>query len=160
MPYKLSGKTLPLDRPFEAGDIQYPANWLRLSTADDRDAIGIVWENDPASAAPYDQKFYTGREADGTLIPRDLAGLKVSWSNTTKQTANARLQPSDWRVIKAKERGSTLNADWKTWRQTIRTECGVKVTAIEGAADVAALAEYIRGSDYSAWTADPDNAAE
>lgn len=159
MPYTLSGKTLLLDRPFEADDIQYPANWLRLSTADDRAGIGIVWEDDPASAAPYDQKFYAGRQDDGTLIPRDFAELKALWSNSTKQTANARLQPSDWRVIKAKECGSTLNADWKTWRQTIRTECREKVTAIENAADVAALAEYVRGASYGIWTASPDAAS-
>ena len=65
-----------------------------------------------------------------------------------------------------------MNADWKTWRQTIRTECGTMVTAIEATADVGntaphadfgrveALQQYIEGSSYNVWTADPDNAAE
>jgi len=65
-----------------------------------------------------------------------------------------------------------MNAGWKTWRQTIRTECGTKVTAIEDCAKIGdvsphadlarvqALAEYVTGSDYPAWTADPDNASE
>ena len=65
-----------------------------------------------------------------------------------------------------------MNSGWKTWRQTIRTECGTKVTAIEDCAKIGdvsphadlarvqALAEYVTGADYPAWTADPDNASE
>ena len=65
-----------------------------------------------------------------------------------------------------------MNADWKTWRQTIRTECGTMVTAIEATADVGdtsphadfgrveALQQYIEGGSYNVWTADPDNTSE
>jgi hypothetical protein len=39
----LDGKPLPLDRAFTTSDgTQYPANWLRLSTIEERDAIGIT----------------------------------------------------------------------------------------------------------------------
>ncbi len=169
MPYKLGDRTLALDVPWEHNDIQYPANWLRLSTAQDRSELGITWEN---AGAAWNQKFYWGYDTDGNLIPKTYTDLKTLWIANTKETANSLLQPSDWRVIKAKERGSTMNADWKTWRQTIRTECGTMVTAIEATADVGdtsphadfgrvqALQEYIEGSSYNVWTADPDNAAE
>ena len=169
MPYKLSNRTLALDVPWEHNDIQYPANWLRLSTAQDRAELGIVWES---AGATWNQKFYWGYDADGNLIPKTYTDLKTLWIAKTKETANKLLQPSDWRVIKAKERGATMNADWKTWRQTIRTECGTMVTAIEATADVGdtaphadfgrveALQQYIEGDTYNVWTADPDNAAE
>ena len=167
MPYKLGDRTLALDVPWEHNDIQYPANWLRLSTAQDRAELGIVWEDPGAS---WNQKFYWGYDADGNLIPKTYADLKTLWIAKTKEAANKLLQPSDWRVIKAKERGSTMNADWKAWRQTIRTECGTMVTAIEATADVGdtaphadfgrvqALEECIEDSSYKVWTADPDNA--
>ena len=167
MPYQLGDRTLQLDVPWEHNDIQYPANWLRLSTADDRAALGIVWVDD---SPVCNHKFYWGYDADGNLIPKTYADLKTLWIGRTKQTANELLQASDWRVIKAKERGSTLNADWKAWRQTIRTECGAMVAAIEATADVGdmsphadlgrvqALQEYVEGSSYNVWTADPDNA--
>jgi len=53
--YKVNNKTLPLDRAFTLGDIQYPANWLRRSTSIARLALGITWETEPARA---DDRFY------------------------------------------------------------------------------------------------------
>ena len=167
MPYKLGSRRLALDVAWEHNGVQYPANWLRLSTAQDRATLGIIWED---ASPTYDQKWYWGKDSDGNLIPKTYADLKTLWIAKTKETANKLLQPSDWRVIKAKERGSTMNATWKTWRQTIRTECGTMITAIEATADVGdtsphadfgrvqALQEYIEGGSYNVWTADPDNA--
>jgi len=169
MGYYIGTRGLPMDIPWEHNDVQYPANWLRLSSSQDRAELGITWgDNAPA----YDQKFYWGFDADGNLISKTYTDLQANWVAQTKHTANTLLSPSDWRVIKAKESGKTMNAGWKTWRQTIRTECGTKVTAIEDCAKIGdvsphadlarvqALAEYVTGSDYPAWTADPDNAAE
>ena len=169
MGYYIGTRGLPMDIPWEHNDVQYPANWLRLSSSQDRAELGITWgDNAPA----YDQKFYWGYDADGNLIPKTYTDLQTNWVAQTKRTANTMLQPSDWRVIKAKETSKTMNAGWKTWRQTIRTECGTKVTAIEDCAKIGdvsphadlarvqALAEYVTGSDYPAWTTDPDNAAE
>ena len=55
MAYKLNGKTLQADRGFTHNGIQYPRNWLKLSSQGDRDAIGITWEADPVRA---DDKYY------------------------------------------------------------------------------------------------------
>ena len=55
MAYKINGETLPLSRSFKLGDIQYPSNWLQLSTEADRTALGITWEDDPVRA---DDKYY------------------------------------------------------------------------------------------------------
>ena len=169
MGYYIGTRGLPMDIPWEHNDVQYPANWLRLSSSQDRAELGITWgDNAPA----YDQKFYWGFDADGNLIPKTYTDLQANWVAQTKRTANLLLVPSDWRVIKAKESGKTMNSGWKTWRQTIRTECGTKVTAIEDCAKIGdvsphadlarvqALAEYVTGADYPAWTADPDNASE
>ena len=157
MPYKISDRTLPVNRPWSHQDIHYPAKWLSLSTEEDRAALGIVWEADPPA---YNDNFYTGFDSDGNLIPKDHAELIKLWVRKTNSTANGLLSGSDWRVIKAKECGSTMNADWKSWRQTIRTECRAMVTAIEATADTAALQEYVEGDTYDVWTADPDNTAE
>ena len=53
--YRVNNKPLPIDRAFTLGDIQYPANWLRRSTAIARLALGITWETEPARA---DDRFY------------------------------------------------------------------------------------------------------
>ena len=35
-------KKLTLDKPFTLRGINYPANWLRLATLDEKKAIGLV----------------------------------------------------------------------------------------------------------------------
>jgi hypothetical protein len=57
MPFMLNGKPLAVDRPFriykEDGDyIQYPANWLRLASEEDKAKLGIAWEPDAPSKDP------------------------------------------------------------------------------------------------------------
>ena len=45
MAYKLAdGTGIPIDVPFTIGTTNYPANWLRLSTADEKTAVGITDE--------------------------------------------------------------------------------------------------------------------
>jgi len=47
MAFKLEGKTLAVDVPFQTSDgTNYPANWLRLTTLDEKKAIGITEEAD------------------------------------------------------------------------------------------------------------------
>lgn len=55
MPFKLGTKTIQLDTPFTHNDIQYPANWIRLASEEDKANIGMTWEADPVRA---DDKFY------------------------------------------------------------------------------------------------------
>ena len=46
MVFKLDGKTLPVGGPFTSNGINYPANWLRLTTLEEKKAIGITEEPD------------------------------------------------------------------------------------------------------------------
>ena len=92
MPYSLNGRTLQLDVPWDHDGIQYPANWLRLSTAQDRAELGIAWVDDDPT---WNQNWYWGYDSDGNLIPKTYADLKANWIAKTKATANSLLQPSD-----------------------------------------------------------------
>ena len=53
--YKLNGKALRIGRAFTHAEVQYPSNWLQLSTEAERAAVGITWEDDPVRA---DDRFY------------------------------------------------------------------------------------------------------
>ena len=56
MAFKLDGKSLPLDVAFKTSNgTHYPANWLRLSTAEQKTAIGIT---EVADDPVYDSRFY------------------------------------------------------------------------------------------------------
>jgi hypothetical protein len=69
MAYKLNGKTLPLDRGFTHNDINYPRNWLRLATEEDKQRLGITWEADPVRA---DDRYYWNGELDNPKALEDV----------------------------------------------------------------------------------------
>ena len=74
MAFKLNGKTLPIDRGFTHNDIQYPRNWLRLSTQEDKDALGITWEADPVR---HDDRYYWNGELDNPKALEDVDAVDV-----------------------------------------------------------------------------------
>jgi hypothetical protein len=132
--------------------VQYPANFLRLSTPEEREAIGITEVPDPAT---WDQRFYWGYDAEGHLIPKDHTQLVEQWTQQTRHTANTLLQPTDWIIIREADNGAPADPLIKTWREDIRLATGTKIDAIEATATTDELAAYITGADYSAWPADP-----
>ncbi len=148
---KLNNKPLSYDRAFTHAGIQYPANWLRLSSLEERNALGIIEvANDPT----YDQRFYWGpsnpkqlddktETVDGNEVK--TTGLKTLWSANQGEVAASLLAPSDWRVIKAKETGTNIPSTWKTYRAAVRTACNTRQTEIGNAADVPALIELLFG---------------
>ena len=149
---KLNNKPLSYDRAFTHADIQYPANWLRLSSLEERNAIGIT---EVADAPSWDQRFYWGVDnpkqlndktetVDGVEVK--TTGLKTQWSDTQTAIAASLLAPSDWRVIKAKETGTNIPSAWKTYRAAIRTACNTRQTEINAVADVPALKELFFGN--------------
>ena len=166
MGYLLNGQTLPLDvawRHPETG-VQYPANWLRLSTDRDRELLGITWAEDVSNS--YDQRFYTGpnnpkRLEDEAVLDKDgnatgmvMAGLKSTWKAKQDQIAAGALALSDWRVIKAKETGTNIPSVWKTYRAAVRTACNTRQTETDNCSDVAALKELLFGPQKIAQTDD------
>ena len=130
--YKLNGKPLTLDRPFTVDGTQYPSNWLRMASEEDKAALGITWEADPA---PVDYRFYWSEgnpkaledkeesdeqgnplyvkvlgEVDGepAMVDSDerlvTKGLKSTWIAQVKDTAGKMLAETDWMVIRKAER--------------------------------------------------------
>ena len=130
----------------------HPKNWASVWSDEDKVASGLVWEDDPA---PFDNRFYWGRQADGTLIPKSLddvnevdiegnqivtPGLKSNAIATVKAQAGGLLAPTDWMVIKASEVADySLPTDVATARAAIRTASNTIEASITGAADHAAF---------------------
>ena len=152
--FVLDGKPLSPDRAFTHNGIQYPKNWLRLTTLAEKEAIGITEVPDPPS---WDQRFAWGYDADGNLIWKDHAELVTLWVGNTRKTAGTLLSSSDWMVVREADNGTVINADWKAWRESVRTAAAEKVTAIEATADSSELATYITGETYNVWPRDPDS---
>lgn len=87
---------------------------------------------------------------DNPLLDNDgnqivTKGLKTIKKEMINNQCAGILQPSDWRVIKAKETSTTMDSGWKTWRASVRTKCNSMQTQIDGATNVEelkALFEY------------------
>ena len=154
--FLLDGKPLALDRPFVAHGTQYPANWLRLATPAERAAIGITEAPDPR---PYDQRFYWGWTASGTLIPKDHEQLVYQWSDQTSTTANTLLTPTDWMVVREADNGKVMPSGIKNWRQSVRLACEDKITMLSSTKTTDELANYVTytspsggaPTDYNYW---------
>jgi len=158
--FLLDGKPLSPDRAFTHDGIQYPANWLRLSTWEEKEAIGITEAPDPPA---WDQRFYWGYTSSGTLIPKDHSELVPLWESITRTTANNTLQSTDWYIVREYDNGTVPPSGIKDWRQDTRNACEGKVTAIMLTTTTDELAEYITyvspsgglPSDYNYWPQEP-----
>ena len=151
--FTLNGQTIKYDVAWthpETGT-QYPANWLRLTSLAEKQAVGLVEVTTPA-AAVYDQRFYWGVDNPKQLddVTDDdgntTTGLKTLWKEKQSQTAASLLAPSDWRVIKAQETSGTVATEWTTYRAAVRTACNTRQTEIDACADVPALKELLFGA--------------
>ena len=139
----LDGKPLSPDVAFTTGGISYPANWLRLASPEERAAIGITEEPDPA---PYDQRFYWGPD-----LPKDHTQLVEQWVSQTRTTAGTLLVTTDWMVIRESDNGVLVPDEVKARRQEIRDFSGTKVDAIEATTTTDELAAFITGPEYGVW---------
>ena len=145
MAFLLNGKPLAVDVAFTHGDIHYPANWLRLSTAQEKKDLGIT---EVADAPVFDGRFYNGdgsaKALDDTKETIDGVeytnqGVKSVLKAQEKATAGSLLAPYDWYVIRKAETSKAIPTTIKTYRTAVRTACLTRETEIDNCADTAAL---------------------
>lgn len=144
----LNGKVLSYDVPFSYEDINYPANWLRLASYEEKLAIGIV---EVADRPVYDQRFYWSPG-----MPKDHAALVENWVSNTKYTAGTMLKPTDWYVIRQSETAKAVPQDVLDIRAEIRTYSDEKEQAIRATTTTDELAAYITSQEYSTWEEIPE----
>ena len=154
MAFLLDGKPLAVDVAFTHKDIQYPANWLRLTTKAEKEAIGITEVEDPKV---YDSRFYNGSgvakalddvnatDENGDLIKNEdgsqmvIQGVKSVLKAQEKTTAGSLLAKYDWYVVRKAEKSTAIPSALTTYRDGVRTACNTRETEIDACADTAAL---------------------
>ena len=154
MAFKLNGNPLAVDVAFSHNEIQYPANWLRLSTAQEKKDLGITEvANDPV----YDGRFYNGdgsakalddvnaTDEEGNLLKDEngdqviILGLKSVLKAQEKITAGTLLARYDWYVVRKTEKGTAIPTAITTYRDAVRTACDTREKEIDACSDTAAL---------------------
>jgi hypothetical protein len=147
MAFLLDGQPLAVDTPFTAlvdgEEINFPANWLRLSTLEEKEAIGITEVDDPQQV---DQRFYWDVD-----LPKDHDQLVDQWVLQIKQTAGSLLATSDWYIIRASETGVDAPQSVLDKRSAIRTLSNEKEALVKATTSTQELAEYVTGSEFNQW---------
>ena len=153
MAFKLDGNPLAVDVAFSHNNINYPANWLRLSTADEKTALGIT---EVADDPVYDSRFYNG---DGTAKALDdktetidgidyvTLGVKSVLKAQEKDIAGSLLARYDWYVVRKAEKSTAIPTAITTYRDAVRTTCTTRETEITNCADTAALVTLYGSKD-------------
>ena len=160
MPWKKSdGTIVQIGKSWvDDNNIRHPTNW-NIWTDTKKQEVGLKWEDPPASEAPFDSRFYNGRETDGTLIEKNLTdrnevdsdgkpvldpdgnqcvteGLKTIWIRQTKRTAQEKLNKHDWMITRKSEKGTAVPSDVTTYRDAVRTKCASIETAINNCSNL------------------------
>ncbi len=149
---KLNNKPLSYDRAFTHADIQYPANWLRLSSLEERNALGIT---EVADAPSYDQRFYWGVDN-----PKDHTQLVEQWVSKVKQTAGSLLAQTDWYVIRMSDSAKPVPGLVQLERSEIRRFSDEKEAAIEATTTTEELAAYVTSAAFTLWEEVEEEEAE
>ena len=181
MAFKINGNPLTVDVPFTVGTgedaVNYPANWLRLSTADEKTAIGIT---EVADASTYDSRFYwndgTAKAlddvnatypedaSDGSYKKGDLIkdedgnqvvnlGVKSVLKAQEKEKAKSLLSKYDWYVVRKAEKSTAIPSAITTYRDAVRTACNTRETEIDNCANTAALETLYKSTEKDGvWT--------
>jgi hypothetical protein len=141
--FLLNGNRLPESTAFtDANGNQYPANWLNLSTEEEKNAVGITWVADPVRA---DDRFYWDGDVNN---PKDLTGLKTQFIAQIKDTAGKLLSQTDWVIIRKAERAVEVPAEVALKRTQIVTEANRLEVDINASTTVEALIEVLNTQNW------------
>jgi hypothetical protein len=153
MSYYNGDRRIPMDAAFTLNGLQYPANWLRVSSKSDKEKAGLEWK--PAPELKFkDKRWYNNRVVDGEVKsePKDLDGLKEKMLRDLKHSVHAKLSQSDWMVIREAEVSTPVEEDWSSWRDAVRDECDRQEVQIGSATGIESLAAIV-----SNWPESPDD---
>ena len=145
MAFLLNGNPLAVDVAFTHNDINFPANWLRLSSAQEKKDLGIT---EVADDPTYDSRFYNGDGSAKALddktetidgVEYTYFGVKSVLKAQEKDIANSLLAKYDWYIVRKAEKSTAIPSAITTYRDGVRTACDTREKEIDACSDTAAL---------------------
>ena len=162
--WKYGSKTIREHKSWvDDNGITHPRNW-HIWSPSDKAAAGLT---EVTPETPPDSRLYTwGYEADGVTIvktAKSLTDINVVDENSdpvlddngdqmvqlgvrselkaaVKSQQGSLLAQTDWAVVRKSEKTTAIPSNISTWRDAIRTKATAMESAIDGAANTAAVA--------------------
>lgn len=125
----LEGNHLKLDRPFTHKGLQYPKEWLRLSTPEQKRELGILELPDNTPKEEWDQ---------------DKERIRAGLIEQLRNEARDILSKTDWMVIRQLETGKEMPPEVSVFRQFVREVCSQHIGRLENSADPKATKRGLR----------------
>jgi hypothetical protein len=145
MSFLINGKPLAVDTPFtDAEGNQYPSNWLRLASLEEKTAIGITEVADVDMN--FDNRFYWAKDLPKALEDKleedgsTTKGLKSVFTAQVRNSCYSILLQTDWAVVRKAERAIEIPADITTYRADVLATLDDLESAIAGVTTVEELA--------------------
>ena len=144
-----TGQTLRAGKGWkDENGVQHPPNW-HIWSAEDKAAAGVT---EVVPESPPDSRFYTwSQNADGTIIKTAKAladsgsgdtlvlGVKSNLKQAVNSQQGSLLDQTDWYIIRKADNATAIPSNVQTWRDAIRTKGDAMKSAIDGAANTAAV---------------------
>ena len=149
----LEGRKLRPGRPFKNADgMQFPANWLKLTSDEEKAAVGITWEAEP-EVQRFDSRYYysagnprpvaVGTDDDGN----EYTGLTTILAAEQATIAGQILSSTDWYAVRKAETSKAIPANIKTYRAAVRTACDTRQAEIAAVSTTAELEALMKAPD-------------
>lgn len=162
--WKYGSKIIREGRSWTNDDgVTHPSNW-HIWSADEKAAAGLT---EVTPETPPDSRLYTwGYQADGVTISKTAKsltdvglvdsdgnavndddgnqimqpGVRSQLKAEVKSQQGSLLAETDWAVVRKADKGTAIPSNIQTWRDAIRAKAAAMESAIDGAADTAAVA--------------------
>ena len=149
--YSPSHGLIKTPRAISKDGIQHPAQIFRLWSKAELANIGFH----PARLSVADHRYYVTSGAEYNFddatsewvvsygsSEKNVADLKVQMKSKVKSIAASTLSHSDWLRIREEDGGTTMPADWKTYRADVRAASNAKEVEIDALLDLDAVKAY------------------
>ena len=162
--WKYGSKTIREGRSWTNDDgVTHPSNW-HIWSPSEKAAAGLT---EVTPETPPDSRLYTwGYQADGVTISKTAKsltdvglvdsdgnavndddgnqimqpGVRSQLKAAVKAQQGSLLAQTDWAVVRKADKGTAIPSNIQTWRDAIRAKAAAMESAIDGAADTAAVA--------------------
>jgi len=162
--WKYSGRIIKEHKAWtDDNGITHPKNW-HIWSPSEKAAAGLT---EVTPETPPDSRLYTwGYQADGVTISKTAKsmtdvglvdsdgnavndddgnqimqpGVRSQLKAEVKSQQGSLLAQTDWAVVRKADKGTAIPSNIQTWRDEIRAKATAMESAIDGAADTAAVA--------------------